>query len=335
MQRNYIILAYKLPEQMARMIRRLYDGDQTFFYIHVDKSFDIVPFQQACEGIPNLFFLTGDSRVHSYWGDYGTVQATLNAMKRIVEDGRRGMIILLSGQDYPIRSNAEINAFLETHSDCDFSLHFELPSSTRWAQTNAGMNRLRHYRVSLHRPGRALQSVEIRPLDFSPANLKQCILLMLFRPLLAFRAMQFLLTPRKLPSCLKYYGGETWWAMRVTSAATILDFLSAHPEVPACFRYVDIPEEILFASLLKTLPESRQNVQNSPLRLICWNQVDSSSPLLFTMEHKEKIQAARQKKDLLFARKFDQSREGALLDWLDGEIQQPTGGKTDLDPEKA
>ena len=334
MQRSYIILAYKLPEQMARMILRLSDGDQTFFYIHVDKTFDITPFQHACKDIPNVFFLTGNSRVHSYWGDYGTVQATLNAMKRIVEDGRRGMIILLSGQDYPIRSNAEINAFLEAHSDCDFSLHFELPSSTRWVHTNGGMNRLRHYRVSLHRPGRALQSVEIRPLDFSLSNLKQCILLMLFRPLLAFRAVQFLLTPRKIPVCLNYYGGETWWAMRVTSAAAILNFLADHPEVPAFFRYVDIPEEILFASLLKTLPETGQTVQNSPLRLICWDQTDSSSPLLLTMKHKEKIQAARKKKDLLFARKFDQSQESALLDWLDEKLLQPAGGELNLNREK-
>ncbi len=325
MQRNYIILAYKLPGQMARMIRRLSDGNQTYFYIHVDKTFDMQPFQHACEGIPNLFFLTGNDRVHSYWGDYGTIQATLNAMKRIVEDGRKGMIILLSGQDYPIRSNAEIDAFLDAHSDCDFSFHFELPSATRWAQTNGGMNRLKHYRVSLHRPGRAVQSVEIRPLDFSLKNLKQCLMLAVFRPLMAFRALQFLLSPRKIPACLKYYGGETWWAMRVTSAAAILNYLSTHPEIAAFFRYVDIPEEIFFASLLKTLPESADAVLDTSLRLICWDQKDSSSPLLFTLADKDKILAAQKEGDLLFARKFDQDRDG-MLDWLDRELQKSALG---------
>ena len=41
MERNYVILTYKLPGQLARMIRRLSDGSDTRFYIHVDSGLAI------------------------------------------------------------------------------------------------------------------------------------------------------------------------------------------------------------------------------------------------------------------------------------------------------
>ena len=319
MERNYVILAYKLPEQMARLIRRLSDGSQTRFYVHVDRSFDAAPFESACQGIPNVFFLNGAERVHSYWGDFGTVQATLNAMRRIVREQRQGHIILLSGQDYPIRSNAEIDAFLEKNADSDFSYNFSLPSADNWAQTRGGLARLEDYHIFLNRPKRAVPTVDIRPLDFSFANLKKILYVIRFRPDLIFRLPGMLFFHRKKPECLRYFGGETWWVMRVSSAAAILEFIDRHPEIPAFFKLVLIPEEIMFASLLKTLPGIRDSVQNTPLRLICWDNVGSSSPELFTTKHKDKILAAREREDLLFARKFDQTVDPAILDWLDAE----------------
>ena len=317
MIRNYIILAYKLPEQTARLIRRLSDGDQTFFYVHVDRNFDMAPFVRACEGLSNVSVLTGNDRVHSYWGDYGTVRAALNAMRRIILDQRGGFIILLSGQDYPIRSNRDIDHYLETHSNHDFSVHFSLPNKTAWSASCGGKERLEYYHVSLHRPGREIEYVDIRPWCFDSLNLKRCLYLLRFRPELAWKLPQFLFRRRKIPDCLEYHGGETWWAMRTSSAAAILDFLDRNPAVTSFFKYVSVPEEIMFVSLLKSLPALRDQVVNSPLRLICWDDEKSSSPLVFTCAHKDKILDARKQEDLLFARKFDLTRDAAVLDWLD------------------
>ena len=80
--------------------------------------------------------------------------------------------------------------------------------------------------------------------------------------------------------------------------------------------------EIMFTSLLKSLPACRDQVIDSSLRLICWNDVNSSSPKLFTMHDLELIAEARKQKDLLFARKFDSSRDAAVMDWLDKLLEQ-------------
>lgn len=325
MKRHYIILAYKLPEQTARLIRRLSDGDQTSFYVHVDRNFDSAPFEIACDGIPNVFFLTGKDRVFSYWGDFGTVHATLNAMRRIVSEQPAGFIILLSGQDYPILCNREIDSFLESHADHDFTVNFTLPSKTRWRSTHGGKDRLEYYHVSLHRPGREIEYVDIQPWCFNTLNLRKCLYLLRFRPELAWRLPQFLFLRRKIPAGLNYYGSETWWVMRTSSAAAVLDFLDRNPALISYFKYVAVPEEIMFASLLKTLPVCRDQLIDSSLRLICWDNAKSSSPLIFTSAHKDQILEARKRKDLLFARKFDPTQDASVLDWLDKLLDQDSG----------
>jgi hypothetical protein len=109
---NYIILAHDNPAQLYRLINRL-DQPEAFFYIHIDKRVDIKPFLIDKE---NVYFL--DKRVAYPWGDIGGVHATLLAMQQIVKHHRNGYCILLSGQDYPIKSNRVIKEFYASHHQC-------------------------------------------------------------------------------------------------------------------------------------------------------------------------------------------------------------------------
>ena len=83
----------------------------------------------------------------------------------------------------------------------------------------------------------------------------------------------------------------------------------------------------MFASLLKSLPVCRDQVIDSSLRLIYWNDANSSSPKLFTMQDQALISEARKQKDLLFARKFDSTRDAAVMDWLDKLLDQDSGDR--------
>ena len=53
-------------------------------------------------------------------GDISLVDATLHGMRAILQDGRKGYCILISGQDYPIKSNVAINDYLKKNSGFDF-----------------------------------------------------------------------------------------------------------------------------------------------------------------------------------------------------------------------
>src|SRR6266498_4447774 len=105
MQIAYIISAYKNPAQLVRLVRRLNHPGHSFL-IHVDLNAPAEVYQEMrapLSGIANVYFL---ERHVCYWGDFGHVQATL---KGIAELYRRAIafdyVILLTGQDYPLRTN--------------------------------------------------------------------------------------------------------------------------------------------------------------------------------------------------------------------------------------
>src|SRR5688572_20607201 len=105
---NYILLAHQHPLQLARLVEAV-SADNTSFYIHIDQKIDWQPFRQALPGRDNVHWL--QARHACTWGDSSIVKATLEALKRIVAQKKEGYCVLLSGQDYPLRSNREIEAF--------------------------------------------------------------------------------------------------------------------------------------------------------------------------------------------------------------------------------
>src|SRR5471030_579261 len=109
MKLAHLILAHNEPKQLERLVTRLAHPDATV-YIHLDKKTDIIPFAHLKE-YENVVFVK--DRVKVYWGTYNIVDATLNGFKEIISSGHRyDHINLLSGQDYPLKSQQHIHDFL-------------------------------------------------------------------------------------------------------------------------------------------------------------------------------------------------------------------------------
>ena len=62
--------------------------------------------------------------VKTEWGGFGLVEATLRAMADVSRAGNFDKIILLSGQDYPIKSNEEIDQYFQDSKFNIFMDHF-------------------------------------------------------------------------------------------------------------------------------------------------------------------------------------------------------------------
>lgn len=140
---NYIILAHKNPAQVARLIRAL-RTDATRFYVHVDRNAALLPFQQVLAAERNCLLV--EPREKGTWGDLGIVKATLHALQQVVADGRTGHCVLLSGQDYPIKSNEHIAQHFARHSSVSFVNATPLPNSV-W--NHGGLDRLEQYKFNL------------------------------------------------------------------------------------------------------------------------------------------------------------------------------------------
>src|SRR5215471_14604184 len=138
----YIISAYKLPQQLARLVRRL-RGEATSFFVHVDKKADpsvYTALVAELEHEPDVHFV---KRHTCYWGGFGHVSATLESMRLLLRLGTPfDYLVLLTGQDYPIKPPRYIETFLASQNGLSFLDHFALPHG-EWQ--NGGLDRVQFW----------------------------------------------------------------------------------------------------------------------------------------------------------------------------------------------
>ena len=122
----YIIHAYKLPEQLAKLVFSL-ASENTYFFIHIDKKVDIVAFKESlAKCSANIVWV---EREYSNWGSINCIKAVLHGLFSALENKELTFdyFYFLSGQDYPIKSRAYIEDFFEQNKETDFVKYFPSP----------------------------------------------------------------------------------------------------------------------------------------------------------------------------------------------------------------
>lgn len=303
---NYIILAHKEPGQLCRLVEKL-STENTFFYIHVDRSQDITPFKNVLKDKSNVFFLSKKNRIASTWGSPGLVKATLQAMRDIIKDNRSGYVILLSGQCYPIKSNQNIAEFLEKHNGCNFIEGFELPDY-RWPNSSIRMQFYTFFLSS--EKGDFITTPSFFDLSvqkiLSVGTIKKYLKIFLNAPL----KTKVLFSKRRFPKELKPYGGMQWWALPIETIKFIIKYVDENPAYSKYHAFTLFSDEIFFQTLVHNYCTK---VKNS-IMFSSWSGIDvSSSPTTITTDHFEEL---KQRKEI-FARKFDFEKDQKVLDMID------------------
>ena len=98
-----LILAHKSPEQLSRLLCRM-DDKRFDFFIHIDAKSVINKFKGSDNRIKYSNIIWVKNRIKTYFNDFSLVQATVNTIKEAVKNDYQ-YYILLTGQDYPIKSN--------------------------------------------------------------------------------------------------------------------------------------------------------------------------------------------------------------------------------------
>jgi len=229
----YIISAYHRLSQVTRLVRRL-DTDGTSFFVHVDRKTDDRAYDELTESLrdlPTVHFL---ERHTCHWGGFGHVRASLKGIDALLASGTPfDYAILLTGQDYPIKSNAYIARFFELQQPKSFMHVAALPAAF-WSP-RGGLDRLEfaHFRLYGHHAR------------------------------LPWR--------RAFPAGLRPYGGGAYWSLTRDCIECVSGFIAEHPNVVAFFRHVDIPDEIFFHTILMNSP-LRETIVNDNLRYIDWSR---------------------------------------------------------------
>jgi hypothetical protein len=230
---TYIISAYKNLEQVTRLVRRLH-SDRAAFFIHVDRKTDDGAYRGLVESLRDLPSVAFLARHTCHWGGFGHVRATLKGIAELM--GRRipfDYVILLTGQDYPIKPNEYIERFFEAQTPTSFMGFAALPSDS-WSP-RGGLDRIENWHLRLH--GHHLR--------------------------LPLR--------RRFPPGLRPFGGGAYWCLSRECIAYVADFVARRPDVVSFFRHVDIPDEIFFQTILLN-SELRDTIVNDNLRYIDWTR---------------------------------------------------------------
>ncbi len=286
MEKAYIILAHHYPDQVYRLVERL-DDRLSVFFIHIDKKTDISEFREVLE----LDKVQLVERVKLHWAGLSFVKAILNGLVAVKESGKTfDRIILLSGQDYPIKSNAFINNFLHSSPFKVFLEYFLLPNHAKW-QPGGGMYRVNKYYFGL----KAYQTYTARTFNF------------LSRYIPSLR--------RTLPGNIKPFAGSTWWIIDMYALHYILDYIDNNPAYTAFHKHTFAPDEIFFQTILMNTTDQRlaDSISNNNMRLIKWKDIKAAHPQEMTRSDMNDILTS----DALFARKFNLHENPEILDLID------------------
>jgi hypothetical protein len=275
----YLILAHANPKQLERLIDRLaFSGVD--IYVHIDKKADLIHFE-FLKKRDYLFFIK--KRVKVVWGAYSIVQATVNGLTQIASTGiAYDFIHLLSGQDYPIKTNQEINDFFAANKGRAFMHTLDL--ATEWQEA---IPRVEFYHFT----------------NFSFSG--KFLLEKLFRKLLP---------KRKMPGNLIAVGRSQWFSITMDQLRYILQYLNEHPEFVQFFNLTWAPDEIVFQTILFASPFKTQMV-NDNMRYIDWSE-GGVSPKNLTMEDRNAMTGSGK----FFARKFNQETDADVMEWIDKEL---------------
>jgi hypothetical protein len=229
----YIISAYRNLGQLERLIRRL-AVDESIVLVHVDKKTEDREYAALLTNASDIETAHFLDRHTCHWGGFGHVRATLKGIEQLVH--RRipfDHLILLTGQDYPIKPIEEVRAFFEANRGRSFMAYSALPSPS-WSP-RGGLDRIEYRHLRLY--GRHLR----------------------------------LPGKRTFPRDLNPFGGGAYWCLSHECIELVHAFAAERSEVVRFFKHVDIPDEIFFQTVVMN-SDLADTVVNDNLRYIDWSR---------------------------------------------------------------
>jgi hypothetical protein len=308
----YLILAHRYPLHLVRLVSRLDTADANFF-VHLDRRSPRHVYETLVRKLgsrQNVHFV---KRYPCRWGSFGIVRASLQGLADVLEsEVSFDYLALLSGQDYPIKSNAFICSFLRQREGTSFIHHNPFPF-TEWVGQNGGWDRVRmwhlrtdnHYLIYPEKRGfrsRVLEVVWNAAVERFPLE-------------------------RRFPGGFHPYGGAQFWCLHRDHVRQLHEFTRANPRFVRFFRFVNIPDEIFFQTIAANILDGIE-LHNDTLTYVPWNRPgatlhSSDFEALLSTHH-------------LFARKFDPEVDARVLEMIDRELlpparEQPTGSGRSMD----
>lgn len=236
----YVVAAHAKLDQLERLLRRL--GGEAVVVLHVDRQVpggDYDAFRRRTHDL-EMHHL---ERRRCFWGGFGVVRAALEGIRHLVGAGVScDYVALLSGQDYPLRTQSEIAEELELAGGRSFLSYFPLPFAGWGAR--GGLDRVEDWHFVSHR------ALHLR-----------------------------LPRKRRIPGGLAPYGGGRPWLLERRAVEYVDEFARSNPAFVRFFAHALHPDELFFQTILLNSPLAETIVADHR-QYVRWR--GGSSPALLT-----------------------------------------------------
>jgi core-2/I-Branching enzyme len=303
----YIITAHKNPDQMARLIERLNTEGATFF-VHIDKGADAQIYGRMAGSVrhlPNVHFMRRRFKCH-YMTLFSAVQAVVQGIGEILDKKVTfDYLVYVTGQDYPIKTNAQIKSFLEDAAGKSYMASMPLPFEGRHptgGRIVQNAARIEHWHFHLFN-----RYVRV---PFRGGALWARVL------------NRLLPTKRTFPAGFKPYGGWAYWCLSRPHVEYVYSFAKLNPAFIRFFRFVKSADEVIFQTMLLNSP-FKDEIVNDDLRYVDWSS-DDCHPQVLRKDDIGKLAGSNR----LFARKFDVVVDAEILDLIDERILKIAPART-------
>lgn len=292
----YLILAHKNPVHLTRLISAL-QTEHAHIFLHIDKK------SKGFTHLSDNSTITLIKKpVSVNWGGFSIVQATLQLMQEAHASGEYDYFILLSGADYPIRSNASLFQFLQQHDGEEFLNLCKMP------EVNKPLERVEYFHFEDEG-------------DFATSFLSKRVISrrVINRAVnkinTALRSAHF---KRKYPKRYAHftlYAGSQWWGLSKRCIDYVLQFVADNPEYVDFYKYTLIPDEMFFHTIIGNSPFKKHVV----LAFMYTDWV-TGSPATITEEHLPILSQHMLPSDYggemtpFFARKFSDKSQAIITD---------------------
>lgn len=276
----YLINCHKNEEQVNNLITQL-DYDGVDFYIHVDSKSNMM---NKIIQKDNIYFTK--ERVDVVWGDSSQVIAIMKLFELVAHSGINYQYVhLLSGQDYPLKSNIEIEAFFKQHIGKQFIDCVLMEGE--WLR-----------RVNVYYP-RIMRGNEL--------------IISIIRAIYSRFIMWSIIFRRNTKEYPCFYQGSCWFSVTGDAMLYILNFLQNNSKFLKFLDNTLCCDEFVFQTILANSKYKNEIVEN--MRYIDWSEKKPSPKIL-----KESDLPSLFESNKIFARKFDISIDKNVVEIIKQNI---------------
>ena len=311
----FLVYSHTNPDQVARLVRLLSASDRGSCVVVDHSEYDSHLDGERLARLPGVRIL--DRRHPVEWGDFSLLDLTLGDVRWIMDNCEFDWLVVLSGQDYPIRPLPDIEEFLGSTPYDGFVSGSPVESlKPRGAREARRRYTYRYFRVPAPPPvvSRLLRarawasgrtdtpSKRLFPVTWKAAPNGSAVYV-------GFRRIRTPFTP-----AFPCYRGGFWFTLSARGVAAVDRFIHGHPDYVQFYRRTWVPDESFLNTILLNDPDLK--ISTDDRRYVRFPPQRSPHPDVLTIGDLEPMLASG--KD--FARKFDTRIDSAILAALDERV---------------